>query len=128
MREARQPNSTNFASHAGACVITRGQNATKILKTLNRKQNAAQYAQEQGGSSKADSRLAHLEAQLATEKALNKGRGEQTKRNKPTAESAKASLQIEDLDDKEAALVELAQALNALIRKRWRLLFMLLYC
>lgn len=67
-------------------------------------QRKAQYAQKKGDSSKTDSRLAHLEAQFAIEKALNKLRGEQKRKNKPTADSSKDFLaqimKTEDLNDK----------------------------
>lgn len=77
----------------------------------------AQYAQVSGGSGKPEIRVAQLEAQLATEKALSKRRGEKKKTNKPTEASANTVLEeimaTDDLEKNDAALIDLAEALSA---------------
>lgn len=72
----------------------------------------AEYRRKTGGSTKGQDKVSQLEAQLATQKALNKVWQEKYVNKQPKVSSAKTLLaeimETDDIDEKEAALIELA--------------------
>lgn len=88
----------------------RGQIKADILREKNARERS-----NGGGNS---GRLANLEAQLATQKALLQVTKQKQANTSPSAASAKATLasimENEDIDAKEAALIELAQTLSVM--------------